>query len=423
MKRLGIVATAEDSTVPRPQPTQSRGWPTPMRSNTRDTLPPPREQSLPQPPTAPACPRIPGSHSLIIPDDFTGQLTFSVRQGPEALTTIATTWAQLYRRDPRATPYQSPEWITSWATHLPTDHTPLILLVQHRDGAPLAALVLVRDNAPQPTASPLSSPHAEYIRPVGPLSEDPAVVGRLLQALEAVARSTMIILPDVPVASELGRQLAAHPLWQHHGFSKGVEIALPFTYTELPPVVRRAHQRRQRGWSEMAGRVQYHRTRTMEDLISYLDLLAAMHPPRSTGLDVSDRRWRRIVEECGPDNALIAMLTVDGIPAATRLCLRRGQRYYSLASAVEPTQRDTAPEHALLRSLIHDLSSTHATTLDLGSTHDDDEGLHAHKGQYGPLKITTVAFSTHHTAHLADQATRSRRRRRRNIRQPLVGTP
>lgn len=341
--------------------------------------------------------------------DFARQVTHSVLEGPEALSAIAAHWPKLYLRDPGASPYQSPGWITGWAKHLSPTTTPVAVLVHHRNGAPLAALALVREHADDgQTIRPLSSPHAEYIRPVGPLGDDPAVVLRILQALDLLACDAEVVLPDIPTGSELSTQLAYHPRWRPGTTSQRARVALPIAYWALPHPERQVQLRRRRQWGELIGdgRVDYRRTQTMAELLAAFDVLAQINQRQNKELhpaspDISTRRWRQVVQHVGPKVAFVATIAVDKRTIAAQLCLQHGPCCYSLITAMEPAKRDLAPGHALLRSLAHDLGRNGTASLDLGRTLHD-EGQVAYRNQYGPTWSTTTTYTTNSSSSLTD---------------------
>ena len=330
--------------------------------------------------------------------DIRPPATITLLEGQKALAAIVATWTDLYRRDHHATPYQSPGWINAWAAQLAPQVTPLLLLA-HRGRTALSALALAKTAVyGTPTITALSSPHAEYIRLVGPESEDPATVELLVDALNAAKADT--VLPDLPAESELARQLAQQPGWRLTATSRCAQVPTPVNYSALSRTNRRVHVRRQRRWGEMTGdgRVEYRRSRTANELLDALDVLSELarrqgRPLEQDGPDTADFQYRRAVELCGPDSASVATLTLDGSPAAAQLCLHRGSRWYSLIPAMDPGLRAMAPGHALLRALTRDLGTHRGTFLDLGRTLDD-EGQIAYKDQYGPRWTTTVTYST-----------------------------
>lgn len=250
--------------------------------------------------------------------------------------------------------------------------------------------------------APLSSPTAEVIRAVGPGAEDPVAAAALVRHLNGTIRfGTDVQLPDIPSDSALGQQLALQ--WNCHLTQiPYATVALPVDYASLSRSTRRDHRRRERVWRglrEQGHQVTYHRTRCTSELLETYPVLARLHRLQWPGTTntvtdaASDRRWHAVLERCGP-TAFIAMLAVDGAIIAAQLCLRRGDHAYSLIPAMDPTQRELAPGHALLRYLTDDLASTGYRTLDLGRT-TDDPGQHAYKSQYGATWSQTLTASGH----------------------------
>ncbi len=63
----------------------------------------------------------------------------------EALATIESEWLDLWRRDPRATPFQSPMWLLPWWRHFGSNDLRVIALRQQGRLEALAPLYVVRD--------------------------------------------------------------------------------------------------------------------------------------------------------------------------------------------------------------------------------------------------------------------------------------
>jgi CelD/BcsL family acetyltransferase involved in cellulose biosynthesis len=330
--------------------------------------------------------------------------------GPAARDFLAAHWRELYTQDPAATPYQSPQWLEGWARHLPRTATLTILLAATATGRPLAALPLVReDSRNKSRIRPLSSPTAEYVRPVGPHAEVPAVAASFAFFLVMLAeQGAQIEMTDVPSSSALGHYLAQacqDPGWQY-ATTQCATVALPIPFSAMSPSTQKSHRRRQRKWTQLAdqGRVTYTRTRHTSELLGSYQVLARLHQHRWTGHDplpgpsagADTARWRSVLESCSSALAFIATLCVDDHPIAAQLCLYQGHRAFSVVPAMEPAARHLAPGHALLRHLAQDLADEGFHSLDLGRT---APGQHAYKAQYRPSWTSTIqAVSTSYAA-------------------------
>ncbi|MFD5079558.1 GNAT family N-acetyltransferase [Streptomyces sp. NPDC058371] len=332
--------------------------------------------------------------------------TTCVLDGPAAMDFLDTQWRELYQHDPLATPYQSPNWLAAWAGHLPHTITPVILAVQAPTGRALAALALAReDNGPGRTRYfPLSAPHAEYVRPIGPHAEDPSVVAALAFCLLLFAEDGgQVEMTDVPIGSGLGQcltQATADGDWQHR-INPCAEIRLPLDFDAMSRTTRRNHVRRKRIWKslDVDHHVTYQQTRCVDELLSAYDVLVQLHQSRWEGhaqlpgaLIASDAdQWRSVLRHCGEAGATIATLVLDGETIASQLCLTRGTTCFSVLSAMDPRQQHLAPGHALLRFLATALPAEGIRTLDLGRT---APGQRAYKSQYQPHWSNTVSTVT-----------------------------
>ncbi|MGC4987278.1 GNAT family N-acetyltransferase [Streptomyces sp. DT193] len=339
-------------------------------------------------------------------------MTVFIREhvGPDAMGFLARQWNNLYAEDELATPFQSSAWLTAWARHLPHTATPIVLAATSPSGRVLAALALASHTGPGRTRIlPLSAPHAECVRPVGPHADDTTVAQALaFHLLLASDGGAEVVMTDMPATSAMGSFLIAlckDTGWDSTATTCAV-IPLPVHYARLPPSTQRQHARRRRTWARLAHNrtITYSRTRHTQDLLNAFDTLFQLHQqpweghdPLPGSLQASEYdRWQAIVRDLSATNACIASLAVEATVIAAQLLLTRGTHCYSLIPAMNLAHRHLAPGHALLRHLIDDLASEGFRTLDLGRTTGPQEPF---KRSYGPLWTSTVsALSTSHGA-------------------------
>ncbi|MGW1895586.1 GNAT family N-acetyltransferase [Streptomyces sp. NPDC002004] len=317
--------------------------------------------------------------------------------GLAAVDFLDSRWRELYRKDTAATPYQSPSWLMAWAELLPVTATPVVLAAQAPTGRTLAAMALARaDGETGARYSALSSPHAQYVRPVGPHADDPVIAHALAAHLALLAQDGRhIAMTDVPVNSGLGRgleQAAASRGW-HHSTTRCGRIRLPNGPTALPRSMRRDEQRRRRDRDRLAAdhEIAYRRTRHTAELLDAYDVLACLSadrvssPAHAGAADVE--RWRTVLARCGAATATIAGVAVDGTVVAAQLCLFRGREAHAVALAEDPAHRHLEPGRTLLSHLVADLAAEGFHTLHLGR--------HADAVPYRPRWSTTLsAIST-----------------------------
>ncbi|WP_086736586.1 GNAT family N-acetyltransferase [Streptomyces glaucescens] len=327
-----------------------------------------------------------------------------VLEGAAAGAFMASSWADLYRRDSQATPYQSPSWLTGWAHQLPPTSRLVVALCEGPARQVLAAVPLVRDRAGTRLRTvALSAPMGEYVRAVGPAAEDPQVAEAFAGYLEGLASDGQHVeMAGLPADSALAGHLrssgpASAGRW-HTSVTDCAEISLPLAYEEMSRSTRRDHKRRQRAWDELAQRrkVTYQRTRDSDELFTAYAVLARLHarrwaghaPPAGSPHAPGAPHWPAVLECCGANVAFVATLAVDDEIVAAQLCLTRHRRAYSVVPAIDPLHKDSAPGHALLRHLAQDLSRAGYEYLDLGRT---VPGQHAYKDQYRPRWSKTVS--------------------------------
>ncbi|GGX56411.1 GNAT family N-acetyltransferase [Streptomyces noursei] len=328
------------------------------------------------------------------------QLDIAARalEGDAATLWIREHWSALYAGDPHASAYASPQWLLAWVAQLPEGSTPLILTVAEGN-TPLAALALARhvEQGDRQIVSPLSAPHAECVEVVGPGASRPGVAAAMADYLTQRANSGLAIaLTDVPAESPLARELLSRSGW-HTRHVPNALVHLPLAWQSMAPSMRRQHAKRERRLRTGAHDIVYRRTRTTGELLAAYEVLDQLHSarwdssPSPTGTDI---RWSDILRHCTSGVAFIASITIDGIPAASQLCLFRSQVCFSLRPAMNPHLGRLAPGHLLLRRLSDDLSSAGFTELDLGRT-KETSGQLGYKQQYFPEWKKSMSFCTH----------------------------
>ncbi|MFI0813509.1 GNAT family N-acetyltransferase [Streptomyces echinatus] len=321
-----------------------------------------------------------------------GRLRSREYSGNAALHFLARVWPGLAEKDTAATVYQDPDWLLGWARHLPASCEPLIVAAM-ADQRPVAALALVReaDRTGRTRITPLSWPACEQVRPVGESEE----------AVSVLVRRLADLADDVLVADLAADCLLAEQAYRRWGQPRTqtlyATVALPVDLAGLSRSTRRDHTRRRRAVEALSDRVGYHRTRTASELLAAYEVLERLfrlrNAPRASAAGTADLAlpWRQVLEHCAP-LAFIATLTLDACPVAAQLCLRSENRVHSVITAMDPTQRDLAPGHALLHRLCEDLTGEGYTTLDLGRTTAED-GQRSYKAAYGAVWTTTHTYA------------------------------
>lgn len=316
-------------------------------------------------------------------------MAVQVLEGNKAQDFLDRSWPQLYAADTAATPYQSASWLSAWAVQL-TAATPIVLAM------PGAALALVRQphDDGMTRVVPLSAPHAEYVRPVGPAANDASTAADLTTRLEQLAREgDLVELTDIPAACAWGSTLASRPFW-HCETTPCASVPLPVDYAAMSRSTRKEHRRRGREWDNLKAlgqHVVYRRTSTVTELTTAYPALLDLHSLQRPDQDQAHaaKTWTTVLQDTGSQTAFIATLELNDTIVAAQLCLYRGQRCYSLRPAIHPDYSHLAPGHALLRHITEDLATEGFTHLDLGRTVPDG-GQIGYKNQYLPRWSDTI---------------------------------
>jgi hypothetical protein len=118
--------------------------------------------------------------------------------------------------------------------------------------------------------------------------------------------------------------------------------------------------------------------------------------------------WGFVLRRSDATKTFIATLAVDDTVVAARLCLTRGRHCSSLVPVLVPVtaagHRHLAPDHALLRYLIGDLTRKEFTMLHLGRTPAPEQ---CGAGQCQPEWTATLSVLTPPRADLPMDAVRS----------------
>ncbi|MFJ3182563.1 GNAT family N-acetyltransferase [Streptomyces sp. NPDC086796] len=314
-------------------------------------------------------------------------------QDDAATTWISRWWPTLYEADPRATAYQSPQWLTAWLRQLSSSSSPVVMTVADEGGLS-AALPLARHRTGATDVISALTPYAEYNGLVGPGARHPHIVQALAADLDQLLHDgENPELAHVPAHSALGRALDGRAAW-HTTRTRTALVPLPLDWESLPGNLRRQHAKRER--RIRAGHsITYARTRTTDALLQMQPELERLHAARwapACRPRTSQPHWGAVLSELTDTTAFIATITIDGALAAAQLCLYRGATCWSLRPAMNPDASRLAPGHLLLRRLIDDLSSHGFTGLDLGRTAETD-GQTGYKEQYQPRWSTALSFT------------------------------
>lgn len=311
-------------------------------------------------------------------------------EGDTATTWICRWWPTLYGADPRASAYQSPQWVMAWLRQLPPSTRPVVMAIADEGGVS-AALTLARHRT---GAISTLTPYAEYNDLLGPGARQPHIAHAIAANLDQlVHEGTDTDLTNVPCHSALGRALASRADWEATR-TRTALVPLPLDWNSLPTTLRRQHAKRERR-IHAGHSITYARTRTTDEILQMQPELERLHAARWTpasGARTSRPDWRAVLAELTDETAFIATITIDGVLAAAQLCLHRGTMCWSLRPAMNPDFARLAPGHLLLRRLIDDLAAHGFTGLDLGRTSETD-GQIGYKDQYQPQWSTTLNFT------------------------------
>ncbi|MFJ4685894.1 GNAT family N-acetyltransferase [Streptomyces sp. NPDC088789] len=132
---------------------------------------------------------------------------------PRAFALLAADWADLYRRTPTATPFQSHPWLYSWWLSYGRPGRLRLYLVRDPHGRLVAAAPLMLVHRPLPTLVPLGGAISDYTDVL--LDPDPGhgppAAAALTTALAAAARTALVDFREVRPGAAVERILDRWP--------------------------------------------------------------------------------------------------------------------------------------------------------------------------------------------------------------------
>lgn len=131
--------------------------------------------------------------------------TVEVYSNLDDLAALSEEWSALAQVDPRATPFQTPEWLLSWAT-LYAPSNPQIIVI--RDGADLVGLFpLMRGRSPWQPLRPMGLGPSDYLHP---LLADSHYADDLWSVVDDLGKGGLVDLHQVRETNPLVRNQTIH---------------------------------------------------------------------------------------------------------------------------------------------------------------------------------------------------------------------
>lgn len=256
-------------------------------------------------------------------------------------------WWDLYRRDPRATPFQSPAWLRAWWAHLGGGER-LDAEVRGRDGRPIAFLPLfVWNDGGTRRLVPVGAGHSDYLDAlIDP--DEPDAVPRLWDAILATAeRWDELLLPDLRNDSPL---LGSVPDGCQ-ALDEAGEVCPVMALPDAPPLgagmskSKRRKVAHDRNRAAMLGEVG-EAIAGSEEIPEALDALFALHAARwqaaGEGGVLADPRIQAFHRAAAPALAEAGLLRLSVVRHAERIVavllgFADGHRGYSYINGVDQT--------------------------------------------------------------------------------------
>lgn len=316
--------------------------------------------------------------------------------GSDARRYLSGPWRTLYADDPRATPFQSPGWYLGWLRTVGASSGVMqaVLVVRRgdRDAAALALQFVQEDRSTTLTA--LTAPWADYARPIGWLSEDPAVCVSLIDGLaDAVPPRGIVTIAELAADSAIAAMLGQAADWQGTICSRTAQLRLPGGWADLPS---RGEYARKLGRLRARGTVRVVHTNDQMALRAALERLMVMHAEQWAARPdvvapftdpVVTVGYRDLAAEVDPAEMVISELTLDGRVLATYLGFARNRCYYAYRPAMDLRERRNSPGHLLLLHMLRDFAARGDVVFDL------TRGEYQYKNAYADHWRDNLAFT------------------------------
>jgi CelD/BcsL family acetyltransferase involved in cellulose biosynthesis len=318
------------------------------------------------------------------------------------LREVAGEWQDLVHRSPNATPFQTPDWVISWAECFSPEN---IRVVAVYSGMTLVALapLLIYPRGKERVLAFMAGGVSDYLDILTDQRFEAEAVAAIRNAVLGIESWTTLDLTDVPLDSVLHRTFLGEFRIPHDRCSV---LALPKTREQLLQLLskrQRANLRNARSRLQRAGGGNIE-IATQESLPEFLDDLFRLHTTRWSALGQSgvlaDDNIRKFHQSAAP--ALFARgilriyrMRVEQLTAATLYALRFRDTLFCYLQGFDPNFAHLSPGTHLIFSVMEDAIQLEFRRFDFLRGDED------YKRHWRPEPELTYRMQATHSAILA----------------------
>lgn len=286
------------------------------------------------------------------------------------LSAIAPEWTSLCERCPRATPFQRPEWIVSWAE---TFSPETIRVIEVRLGSSLIGLapLLIYPRGEERVLAFMAGGISDYLDLLVDPEYESEVTLAMFQAIEELDRWTKLDLTDLSSCSVLHHTMLAQRATPHDQCSS---VQLPNTSEELlhrlskrqRANLRQAHSRIQKA----GGQLELSRQETLSEFLDDLFRLHAMRWLTDEGPGVLDEKIKSFHGKAAPGLQAAGIMRLYRLrlrqqTVAVIYTLRDPAKVFCYLQAYDPSFKYLSPGTSLMFSAMEDARVAGRTKFDL----------------------------------------------------------
>jgi len=284
-------------------------------------------------------------------------MTIELKESLEALEQFAPEWSELYRRCPRATPFQSPQWLLPWTQHLYGGGR-ILCLALRQEGALAGFVPLFRWGTQARTISFVGAGVSDY----GDLLFAPGQEGDCVRSV----RNFLAEFHDWDILDL--QELRSDSALLSAGIAEPCSVCPVLELSTYPDSMDHKHRtdlRRARNRLEREGGLHF----DLAGENNFEQLMGEFFHLYDTRWGTPEPAIRRFHEEVAArflasGNLWLSVLRIHGTPAAAIYAFSAGATLYCYLSGFDPERAKLSPGAVLLGWMIEDAIAKGVTTLD-----------------------------------------------------------
>lgn len=284
--------------------------------------------------------------------------TVEVYSKLDDLAALSEEWSALAQMDPRATPFQTPEWLLSWST-LYAPSNPQIIVI--RDGADLVGLFpLMKGRSPWQPLRPLGLGPSDYLHP---LLADSRYADELWSVVDDLGKGGLVDLHQIRETNPLARTEAVHQ-------ATCLVLDLPTTFDDYVKSLGKSLRYDVKRFDKLGVKLRFADSTTLQtDLEIFFQLHVARWRQRFLPGAFVGGRIKNFHLQWGQSALLKGMLWLgilehESRPVGAIYVMRHQETAFFYQAGFDPTAKALSPGSLLVSQLIKRSIESGLTTFD-----------------------------------------------------------